>query len=102
MLNRLVENDMVLTSRASIKKIKWWLLECRDSDKLVNKNRKLAKECIAKRPLLKVALKNDIKKLRKSLYREELLEREKDRKYWQPLRKELEMPICQRWGHKRA
>ena len=93
MLNRLVENDMILTKRPSRKKIKWWLLECRNSEKLirlVKKNKELAKECILKRPLLKTALKGDVKKLQRELYKEELKEREKDEKYWLPLKKELE------------
>lgn len=94
MLKRLVENDMLLTKKPSTKKIKWWLCECRDINKLielVGKNPKLAKECAKKRPLLKSALENNIETLKQLLYREELLEREKDRKYWQPLIKELEI-----------
>lgn len=94
MLNRLIDNDISLTPRPSAEKIKWWLCECRNIDtliKLVNKNRNLAKECSLKRPLLKAALKKNIKKLQKLLSYEELSEREKDRKYWQPLRKELEI-----------
>lgn len=94
MLNSLVENDIILTGKPSTQKIKWWLYECRDSDtliKLVDKNKNLAKECVTKRALLKVALKKDIEKLGKLLRKEELLEREKDREYWEPLKKELEI-----------
>ena len=93
MLKRLVENDMILTHKPTIEKIKWWLYECRDSNKLIelaNKNKDLVRECAKKRPLLAVALKKDIKKLEKLLHKEELMEREKDKKYWQPLIKELE------------
>lgn len=92
MLKKLVENDMILTRKPTTEKIKWWLYECRNSKiliELVNKNKDLAKECSEKRPLLKIALKKDIKKLEKLLYKEELSEREKDKKYWEPLRKEL-------------
>lgn len=94
MLNRLVENDMVSTPKPSLKKIKWWLCECRNSNRLinlVNENKDLAKECTAKRPLLKMALKKDIKQLEKLLHKEELSEREKDKEYWRPLRRELEI-----------
>ncbi|MEW6039904.1 MAG: hypothetical protein AB1633_00085 [Elusimicrobiota bacterium] len=94
MLKRLVENDITLHQKPSSKKIRWWLLECRDGAKLtalVSKNRNLAKGCIKERPLLKAALKKDIERLNKLLTREELEEREKDRRYWQPLIKELEV-----------
>lgn len=94
MLKRLVENDMVLTRRPTTEKVKWWLYECRNRNKLiklVNKNKDLAKECAKKRPILKIALKKDIKRLEKLLDKEELLEREKDRKYWESLRKKLEI-----------
>ncbi|MEW6686623.1 MAG: hypothetical protein AB1393_10530 [Candidatus Edwardsbacteria bacterium] len=94
MLSRLVQNDMALTRNPSKEKVKWWLCECRDSNKLTelaNENQDLAKECTAKRPLLKTALKKDINRLEKLLRYEEELERTKDRKYWQPLIKELEI-----------
>ena len=94
MLNRLIENDMLLTHRPNVEKIKWWLCECRNSKalmKLVNKNRKLTQECVARRPFLKTALKNNVRKLEKSIAQEELLERRRDHVYWQPLRKELEI-----------
>lgn len=93
MLNRLVENDISLTRNPTTEKIKWWLCECRDPNiliGLIKKNKKLPKNYIVKRPLLKAALKDDIKELRRLLIREELSEKKKDTKYWQPLRKELE------------
>ena len=46
---------------------------------------------VAKRPLLKTVLKRNIKKLQGELHEEELLERERDERYWRPLKKELEM-----------
>jgi hypothetical protein len=94
MLKRLVENDMVLTKRATEKKISWWLLECRDSGKLIalaRKNTKSAKDCLINRPLLKAALENDFKGLEKLLKREEMSERKNDKRYWDPLKAELEM-----------
>ena len=94
MHNRLVENDILLTKKASAKKIKWWLYECRDSNiliKLANENKNLARGYAVKRPLLRTAIKKDIQRLNKLLHNEEQLEREKDRKYWQPLIKELEI-----------
>lgn len=100
MLNRLVENDMVLTKKHSDKKIKWWLCECRDADKLIgmaNKNINLVRECIKKRPLLIAARKKNVAKLTELLHDEELLERKADKKYWQPLIRELELLRHKSW-----
>lgn len=94
MHDRLVDIDMLLTKKPTAQKIKWWLTECRDSHKLIRlaiENKELAKEVMAFRPLLKAALKKDIFRLQNLLKKEELLEREKDRTYWLPLRKELEL-----------
>ncbi len=94
MINRLIENDMILTLTPSKNKIKWWLYECRNQNKLIeltNKNKNLAKKCAKKRPLLKVALQGNILKLEKLLHKEEMVEREEDKKYWSPLIKELEI-----------
>lgn len=94
MLSRLVENDILLTRQPSCEKIEWWLLESRNANRLIelaSKNKNLARKCISKRPLLKTAMKQDVKKLQRELHREEQSEREKDRSYWRPLRKELEM-----------
>lgn len=94
MLNRLVENDRFLTRKPSTKKIAWWLSECRNADTLIelgNENKELTEKCIAKRPLLKTVLKRNIKKLQGELHEEELSERERDEKYWRPLKKELEI-----------
>ncbi|MEW6556625.1 MAG: hypothetical protein AB1349_04630 [Elusimicrobiota bacterium] len=100
MLNRLVENDIILTRKPSDEKIKWWLCECRSIDKLIeltDKNINLARECIKKRPLLAAAIKKNIAKLTELLQDEELLERKKDKKYWHPLIKELEILRHKSW-----
>jgi len=94
MLNRLVENDMLLTRQPEAKKVEWWLLECRNADNLIklgNENKELTKRCIEKRPLLKTALLRNVKKLQDQLNKEELSERERDERYWRPLKKELEI-----------
>ena len=93
MLNRLIENDMHLARNPAQERIEWWLSECRNPEtliKLARKHGSLTKQTIKTRSLLKVALKNEPAKLRKLLAREEMQEREKDKKYWMPLRKELE------------
>lgn len=94
MINKLVENDMLTTKRPTAEKIKWWLCECRNPEKLIelaSKNKKILKECAQKRPLLRYTIKKDVSRLMKLLKREEILERKKDIEYWQPLKKELEM-----------
>lgn len=94
MLNRLVENDMLLTRKPSDKKIEWWLLECRNTDSLLElgkENKELTKRCVEKRPLLKTVLLRNTKKLQDELREEELSERKRDERYWRPLKKELEI-----------
>ena len=94
MLKRLVENDMILNKANSSKgKIRWWLLESRNVESLVKLTQNypaLAKKCVSQRPLLSLAIQQDIKNLSEQLVEEELLERSRDVEYWKPLRKELE------------
>lgn len=94
MLKRLVENDIVLHRKdPSVDRIKWWFLESRDAaslNRLGGEYLKILKECIAIRPLLKTIIEKDINKLEMALHEEEIREREKDKEYWAPLRKELE------------
>jgi hypothetical protein len=94
MLSRLVENDIFINDGASpAVKARWWLLEARAP-------RTLARLCAdykgqackltARRPLLREAVKNNLKTLAGLLKKEETLERAKDAVYWAPLKKELE------------
>jgi len=95
MLNRLVENDIFLhRTNPTQEQVRWWLQESRNVQSLIELSErfpKIAKDTLKKRPLLSYALLKDIKKLKLRLIREELLERQKDIKYWNPLRKELEI-----------
>jgi len=94
MLKRLIDNDIIMHKYKATKgHILWWLQECRDVNLLIELTKKYplaAKECIARRPLLKSAIASKVKKLNKELRDEEELERQKDKDYWAPLRKELE------------
>jgi hypothetical protein len=93
MLNRLVNNDIMMSLKPSPGKIAWWLYECRDVGQLIRLTanyKKFVRVAALKRPLLKVAIKKDKNQLEKLLHREELMEREKDRQYWGPLIRELE------------
>lgn len=93
MLNRLVENDILLNQpNANEGKIKWWFLECRSTETLFNLVQKFPgyiDNCIKERPLLKYVKENNKETLEKMLYEEEVLERNKDEQYWAPLKKEL-------------
>ena len=94
MLKRLVDNDIILNKHnPSGDHVRWWLRECRDVGTLIElaKNYpKMAKECLANRPLLASANIPDIQKLNLQLYDEESSERQKDIEYWTPLKRELE------------
>jgi hypothetical protein len=73
--------------------IRFWLQELRTPQLLVEVARRhpaLCRELAAKRPLLAQAALGQLKKLEGALQAEESLERERDRRYWLPLRAELE------------
>ncbi len=94
MLRRLVEaNFFENREKPTVEQIKFWLEELRTPDLLVGvatRNRALANKMRSKRPLLRLALAGELKKLGAALVAEESAEREKDRRYWLPLRTELE------------
>jgi hypothetical protein len=94
MIRRLVEaNFFENREHANAAQIRFWLKELRTPELLVEvaqKNSKVARQLSAKRPLLRFALAGEIGKLDKALAGEESAERERDRRYWLPLRKELE------------
>lgn len=94
MLQQLVENDITVTKKPSVKKISWWMLENRSPERLIQlagKYRKIAIKLSNQRSLLKTALGNNAKKLKIELQKEEQIERLKDKQYWQPLMEELEL-----------
>jgi hypothetical protein len=94
MLKRLVENDILThKSNAGVKKVRWWLEECRSPGLMMELTQKypvIAKESLMQRPLISSAIDSDLPKLELNLYEEELAERQKDIEYWAPLKKELE------------
>ena len=93
MFKRLLEIDILSTTRPSIDKIEWWLSECITAELLVQLSEKYppaVKRCLENRPLLKYAAQKNLDKLASALLEEERTEREKDKIYWGPLRKELE------------
>lgn len=94
MLRRLVEaNFFENRQRPTTAQAKFWLTELRTPQLLVEVargNSALAKKLAVKRPLLRLALTGDLAKLEVAVNTEESADREADRHYWLPLRKELE------------
>ncbi|OGS33757.1 MAG: hypothetical protein A2293_14495 [Elusimicrobia bacterium RIFOXYB2_FULL_49_7] len=92
MVRRLVEEDY-RQHRDDAKKIDFWLLECRTPEmlrELVGQFSDRIHLLSLKRPLLLIVNTSDINSLEEALLREELNERQADRAYWEPLKKELE------------
>ena len=94
MLRRLVEaNYFESRRRPTAAQIHFWLAELRTPELLMalaKKYRASANRLAAKRPLLRAAFKEDFSALQAALADEEATERERDRQYWLPLRRELE------------
>ena len=95
MIRRLVEADYFThRGKAGAKQIGFWLREARSPEILIELKRefpaKFAQEA-KKRGLLRAVGKKPVQVLEKLLRREEDHERRKDRAYWRPLRRELEL-----------
>lgn len=74
-------------------KIRWWLMESRTPETLARlcaERPAAARNVMAQRPLLREAVKSNLKRLSVLLKKEEAAERAKDSAYWSPLKKELE------------
>jgi hypothetical protein len=94
MIRRLVEAHYFQNrARATAAQIRFWLLELRTPElllELVRSNDSLCRESAAARPLLAIAATGNAVALESALREEEAGERERDRQYWLPLRQELE------------
>ncbi|HEX5399432.1 MAG TPA: hypothetical protein VFY06_10335 [Verrucomicrobiae bacterium] len=94
MLRQLVEASFFENRQRPTKaRIEFWLTELRTPQllaELARKNLALAGKLAGKRPLLRLALKGKLAKLEAAMDAEESAERETDRRYWHPLKKELE------------
>jgi len=94
MIRRLIEADIYRApDDPSEDKICFWFAECRTSELLIllsAKYPKIASKMSAKRPLLRAAIQGNRVELQGLLKDEEDREREADRQYWMPLKKELE------------
>jgi hypothetical protein len=73
--------------------IAFWLRELRTPDLLIEIARAhpgICRRSVSQRPLLEHAARGEVSALERGLHDEETLERDRDRTYWKPLRKQLE------------
>jgi hypothetical protein len=94
MISALVEAHYKATGNSpSPDRIKFWLTETRTPERLLDLVSRFTDESHAllhRRPLLGLAIAGDLPRLREALDAEVRAEQEKDRTYWQPLKRELE------------
>jgi hypothetical protein len=99
MVRRLIEADLAAAPRRPPPaRVAFWLRECRTPEILVTLVRRYprAAERAARRGVVRAALRGDVTQVERKLNEEQARERERDRKYWTPLRRELE-----RWRRSR-
>ena len=73
--------------------VEFWLKEARAPEMIVElcqRFRAAALDSTARRPLLRHAIEDDLAALRTALDAEVRVEQDKDRAYWEPLKRELE------------
>jgi hypothetical protein len=94
MIRRLVEADFFeRRETAAAADVRFWLRELRTPEILLEvaaAHPELCRQLARARPLLRVALSGNESALVSALAREEAKTREADRRYWAPLRRELE------------
>jgi hypothetical protein len=95
MVRRLVEAHYFAHRRhPSRAQAEFWLMELRTPELIVEVAQRYEHACrrlVFSRPLLARALSGDPGELAGELEREEAAERDKDRRYWSPLRRQLEL-----------
>lgn len=94
MIARLLEADIARHGwNADFRRIRFWLSECRTSPLLIELARRFpvqARRESRRRAVMKSAVRGDEEGIRKGLRLEQERERAADRRYWAPLRRELE------------
>jgi hypothetical protein len=94
MIRRLVEAHYFENQKnPNLAQVKFWLRELRTPELLIEvarANAALCRRLIAGRPLLAHATADDTAQLERALVAEETAQREQDKIYWLPLRRELE------------
>jgi hypothetical protein len=94
MLRRLVEaHYFQYRDEPTPAQVRFWMQELRSPELLIEaarQHRRVCERAVRRRPLLRYAIQGDSKALETALQQEEKHERDADRRYWQPLRSELE------------
>jgi hypothetical protein len=94
MLRRLVEAHYFQNrDRPTPAQVRFWLQELRSPEVLIEvarQHRRACERAVRRRNLLRYAIQGDLEALGSALKQEEERERDADRRYWQPLRSELE------------
>lgn len=93
MLRRLLESDISRHGwTGDRRRIRFWLSECRSPGLLVELVRRFPEDArrLARRTAVRRALRGDRPGIERALRSEEESERRADRRYWAPLRRELE------------
>ncbi len=94
MIARLLEADIAQHDwNADVRRIRFWLGECRTPAMLIELARRFpaqARRESRRRVALRAAVRGDEEGIREGLRREQERERSADRRYWAPLRRELE------------
>lgn len=94
MIAALVEGHYhAMSSQPNPERIRFWLEETRVSERLLDLVARFPEDShslVPARPLLSLALKGDLPALREALDAEVRAEQEKDRIYWEPLKREME------------
>jgi hypothetical protein len=94
MIRRLLEADITARRDAPTQNdLRFWLLELRTPALLMEFGQlypALTRRLLPKRRLLEMALSGSLKALEDALSAEESVERERDRRYWLPLKREME------------
>jgi hypothetical protein len=94
MIRRLIEADVARASgEADLPRIAFWMKECRTFEvlqELAGRYPAAARKIAARRLALRAAIKGDASKTAALLRKEEDVERARDRRYWAPLRAEVE------------
>jgi hypothetical protein len=94
MIGALVEGHYMATGgEPNGERVRFWLLESRTPERLVELVQRFPAEkeqLVIRRPLLALAVASDLPRLREALDAEVRAEQDKDRTYWEPLKREME------------
>ncbi len=94
MIGALVEGHYMATGgEPNRERARFWLLESRTPERLLELVQRFPAEkeqLVIRRPLLALAVASDLPRLREALDAEVRAEQDKDRAYWEPLKREME------------